>query len=187
MSDPFGPVTEDYSDLDSFGDQFKPQPAFRPGLDALADGDYTFEIVDAALARATNGDRVLNLGVRPNGGATYQYTYWLNKQEAINGLGADLVTLGIDASKWGRKDGPLLGKAIPDAVAKLPGIRFAGAKRQSPSKTNNKVYHNLYINARVKDGATGPAGPPPPTKHFDEFAKPPVTGGTVPQKSEIPW
>ena len=78
---------ETYDDLDGLlGEEFEPQQAIRPGIDALPDGPYEFEVLDAELTKAQNGDRICTLGLRVNSAAIVQHTYWLNRQIGMNRL-----------------------------------------------------------------------------------------------------
>src|SRR5262249_26413938 len=49
-SRPGGP-NDDFSDLESFNQDYRAEKPFGQGLDTLADGDYDFEIVSAELTR----------------------------------------------------------------------------------------------------------------------------------------
>jgi hypothetical protein len=152
MSDANG----DYSWLDARANDFKPEHAIRPGLEALADGDYDFEIVDAVLTTSHSGKDIINLGLSPNGGSAIQHTYWLENQ--LNAFGADCLTLGFQADKWGKQ--VPLSQAIPETLGKLIGVRFRGKKVTKASKDAGKVWHNLHINSRI-------SGRPMPV--FNEF------------------
>ena len=135
---------ESYDDLGEFDGEFSPQPAIRPGLDTLPDGSYEFEVLDAELTRAQNGDRICNLGLRANKSAVVQHTYWLNKQTNINRMGYDFGVLGLEI-------GAPLNETIPAAVAQLAGIKFKGVKT---SRTyQSKLYHDLHISSRVGGAA----------------------------------
>lgn len=176
-----------YDDLASFDDDYKPEKPFRPGIDTLADGDYEMEIVEANLAHASTGDRVLNLDLRVNGGTVVQHTYWLKTQAGMNSLGADLCTLGFDANKWGKTGGKSIKEALPESVKKLPGIRFKCTKKRRDGSGANagKVYHDIYINARIS-GRSMPAA----SSGFNELPdSAPVNPQPVgaPAGSPIPW
>lgn len=128
------------TDFSSFDDDFDPQPAIRPGIDTLPDGSYVFEVLDAELTRARNGDSICQLGLQVVGGGVVQQTYWLNKQSAVNRMGYDFGVLGLTVAAP-------LSETIPAAVAKLPGIKFRGTKT---SRTyEGKLYHDLNVSARV--------------------------------------
>lgn len=150
-----------FDDLDSFGAGYQPQAGFRPGADTLADGDYDCEIVDAALD-FIKGDRVLRLGLRTSIGRVVEYLYWLNRQEAVNRLGADLCVLGFDADRWGSANNRPLSVELPKAVAKLKGVRFRATKssRQGSGLNAARTFHDLYINCRLDGRPMPPLTPP---------------------------
>lgn len=171
MSAPYNPWAEqqqsggdDFSDLDSFGGQYKPEAAFRPGLDAIVNGPVDCEIVSATLERtAKSGDRVCRLVIRVVGGITVDWTQFLTQQSGMNRFCADLAALGFDADKWNTPGRPLSAE-VPKAVARLAGIKFRAVK--TSREYQNKVYHDLQINGRI-DGRpmpplTPPAAPIPP-------------------------
>lgn len=137
----------EYDDLNEFEGEFVPQPAIRAGLDSLPDGVYDFEIVDAELTKAQNGDRICCLGLRNNLGVLVQHTYWLTRQVAINRMGYDFEILG-------QPIGQPLSETIPAAVRKLPGTKFRGTKssRFVPGTNGKKdaTYHDLSISGRVQ-------------------------------------
>jgi len=125
-SRPGGPG-DDLSDLDSFGGSYEAKGAFRPNIDSLANADYDFEIVDAKLDRI-NTDRILRIGLRTSAGKVVEWTHWLNRQEGVNRLGAELVVLGFDADRWGPQHNRPLSVELPKAVLKLPGRKFRATK-----------------------------------------------------------
>ena len=164
-----------YDDLKSFDHEFVPEHAFRPDISTLSDGDYDFEIVNGDLTKANNGARILNLGVRANGGMVVQRTYWLTDNRGMNELGADLMLLGIDVKKWGSGPGKTsIADALPAAVKKLPGLRFRGGKRTETGK-DGKLYHKLYIGSLIVSAKPGTAAPPAAPVHSSQnFSEQPV-------------
>src|SRR5262245_15623629 len=107
-----------YDDLDNLGGEYQPRRGFALGIDTLPNGDYDFEIESAALDKI-NVDRVVRINLKTNLGKTVEWLHWLNKQEGVNRLGADLCVLGFDADKWGTAQGRPLSAEIPKAVQKL--------------------------------------------------------------------
>lgn len=155
---------DDLSDLSSFDSDFRPVQAVTPGIEALPDAIYDFEIVRADLSRAQNGSRIIEMHVRPNGGSTVQKTYWLNKQNGMNAFGADALTLGIDSSKWGEGAGKVsLVKALPAALAKMKGMRFRGTKASRVDK-EQKTWHELHIGSPIAAGTPMQPSKPMPTR-----------------------
>lgn len=135
------------TDFSSFDDDFTPQPAIRPDIKMLADGAYDFEVLDAQLTRAQNGDTICELGLKVSGGVI-QHTYWLNKQTNVNRMGYDFGVLGYPVSAP-------LSESIPAAVAQLPGTKFRGVK--SSRTYEGKLYHDLAVSTRL-GGTPMPAG-----------------------------
>lgn len=152
---------DDFSDFDNYGEQFKPKHAFRAGLDTLSNGDYDFEITDAALDRTTNGTRICRLGLKTSQGRQVESTYWLNKQQEFNKFGADVALLGFPSEKWGQPGHPL-SKVIPETVAKLQGLKFRATKssRQDSRPGNTTMYHELHIACRLDGRPMPPLTPP---------------------------
>lgn len=144
----------EFADLDSFAAEYKPDAGgFYPGLETINDGNYVFAIQAARLDRARNGDRILELHLRVAPG-TYvvQHTYWLNRQESMNRLAADLLSLGFDSDRWGTQDRPL-SKELPQAAERMKGLYFQGHK--SSNEANGKTYANLRIVGKAKPQSDG--------------------------------
>lgn len=156
----FGQGADGFDDLDGFGDEYRPQAGFRPGIETLASGDYDFEIIDACLDRARNNDRIVKLGLQTSAGRVVEHTYWLNKQESVNRFGADMAVLGFPAQTWGKQ--VPLSKAIPECVARLKGVKFRATKtaRDGTGLNAGKVYHDLYISCRIDGRPMPPLQPP---------------------------
>lgn len=151
-----------YADLDAYGAQAAPEHAFRPGIDTLANGDYEFEVENAALDQI-NSMRVmrLNLKVLPAARQVEQ-VYWLNRQEGVNGLLAEMAALGFPAHTWGSGPGKTpLSVAIPDCVGRLRGVRFRGSKTSRPGKQGGQSYHDLHISGRLGGAPMPPVTPTP--------------------------
>lgn len=158
----------EYDDLASFDDAFTPQQSsnFRPGLDALAPGSYDFTILSAALdITQKSQDRILRVELRVEQTAqVIEHCYFFQRQESVDRLGGDLATLGFDVGLWKPPHRPF-SKELPRALVQLPGRRFKGTKAVNPAKDNSgKLYHNLWINSRLPDGAVPPtsSGQSPP-------------------------
>jgi hypothetical protein len=135
---------------------FVPQAGRRPGLDALANGDYDMEIVEAELVHTEKSrDWILRTALRvlPAGGV-YEHVYFFRTLDAYNRLGADVVTLGFEAAQP-------FSQHIPGIVARLRGVRFRARKAESKGK-DGQVYHNLYINSRLAGTPMPTAGAPQP-------------------------
>ncbi len=153
----------DFSSLDYYGTEAQPQHAFKNKIDLLANGEYEFEITDAALDRI-NSDDVIRVGLKMQASA-FEYIYWLNKQNAINAFLAEMLALGYPANTWGSGAGKvLLSNAIPACVKTLPGKRFRAAKtsRDDTRSTPPKTYHEIRIigmagsRSMPSGGAAGP-------------------------------
>lgn len=174
MNDPFGPESYDY--LDSYENEYKPEHAVRPRLETLADGDYEFTILDAAIVHLVNKP-VLRAGLKVEGGGIIEHTWWHDSQDKFNAMAADLLSLGFPADKWG-KGGIPVKQGFPDAVAKMPGIRFKGAKRtERPTEGTyaGKVFHKLYISGRV----SGKPMPGPAAEFSNGPAAQPTKGPAI--------
>jgi hypothetical protein len=161
-----------FDDLNWFNEKYEPGYAFKAGIDQLANGDYDIEIVSARLKFAgQSADRVVETEIRIAGGAIYQFTWWLNKPEAVNRYGADMGVLGFPAAKWG-KEIPLA-QAIPDSVAKLPGIKFRahkGSREDTRPEKKGTWYHDLHVNARLSGTPMPAPATAPGGSTFNEFA-----------------
>lgn len=154
---------EDISaDLERFDRDFKPGSGQKPGLSMLADGEYDFRIVKAETAR-TEKKRdpivriVLQVLTKGNHyGTTLERVYFLGTLENTEILGADLVTLGIDADQWAAQ-GRKFSVELAPALLKIVGVCFMGKK--TTKKTDKATYHNLFINERIAPPATFPGLP----------------------------
>lgn len=138
--------TDDIVDeIAQFDREFAPQSGRRPGLDAMASGDYDLEIAEAELTRTEKTrEPLLRLALRvlPQGG-TYEHVYFFRTQDAVNRLGADLVTLGFPLAA-----NQPFSRQLPGVVGRLTGVRFR-AKKSETKADSGKVYHNLFINSRL--------------------------------------
>jgi hypothetical protein len=134
------------NEISHFDREFTPQSGRRQGIDSLANGDYDLEIAEAELTRTEKTREPLLrllLRVLPEGGV-YEHVYFFRTQDAVNRLGADLVTLGCPL-----EEKRPFSQQLPRAVAHLSGIRFRAKKAENKSADGGKTYHNLHINARL--------------------------------------
>jgi hypothetical protein len=173
----------DFADLDSFGGEYKPQAAFRPNLETLPNGEYDCEVVEATLDKINN-DRIIRVALRVGPGRVVEHLYWLNKQEGINRLGAELCVLGFDADRWGPAYNRPLSVELPKVVAKLKGMKFRAAKTSRKDNRpgyQDRVYHDLHISCRLDGRPMPPLAPP--------AAPTPAAAAAVPTGSddEIPF
>lgn len=191
---PFGNDPPDtYEDLAWFDQEYKPEASkFRPGLETLPDGPYDFEVTDAELKKSARQQmRILELGLKVNGGAVIQHAYFLDTQDQMNRLGADLCVLGIPADKWGKAGGVSVAVGLPQAVKQLPGIRFRGSKDHNTTEARDggqpKTFHNLRVLCRA--GGTPPPAPPANGSTFNEFAPSPAapSAPAIAGKEDPPW
>jgi hypothetical protein len=150
---------EQYDELNQFDQDFNPSPGRRPGLEALADGVYDFEVLSADLARTEKtNELVLRLGLKVLAtGLVVESTYFFRTQRNVDILGSDLCTLGLDSDQWKAPARPF-SRELPTALPRLRGVRFRGKKHQAENRQDpTKPYHNLYVNQRLD----GPSAPPP--------------------------
>ena len=147
-------------------------PVAIPSLENLADGSYDFTILTARIKETPQSrDHILECECRCDAtNQTVPLAWFIETDEQLGRAMGDLGTLGYPVATWGKAGGPPLEKAIPDAVATLPGKRFKGTKKTTTGKANGKTYHNLYVNSALPgvDPATlpasntpAPAGPAP--------------------------
>lgn len=148
--------------LADFDREYAPKESeFHPGPEILPDGLYTLEILSVALKRSPRaGTPIFAMVCRvvggPVGGAVLERGSVLTSQQNIDRLGADLVTLGLDAGEWKAEKGRPFSKELVANMARLPGKKFVAQKKANES--DGKVYHNLYINSLVS-GAAMPQTP----------------------------
>jgi len=154
------------ADLQTFDtEDFKPadRNAFRCGLDVLQEGNHDFTVQGGEFRKA-GANTIFALVLRSETQNTIcERPYWLSRQEEGERLAADLMVLGFDTDHWKAPERPF-SKEIWKVVPQLAGIRFKGTKKTNPNKNDpSKVYHNLYINARLP--GTGAVGSAAPTSH----------------------
>ncbi len=142
---------QQYGELDGYADDYKPERAFKAGIDTMPNGDYECLITAAALDQTTSG-LIVRISLQTTTDGMVEWTCWLNKQGGINGFAADLKTLGFDSHKWGRQRP--LSVEIPKAVGQLQGIRLRGRKssRQVKSMTpggESTTYHDFRVLSRI--------------------------------------
>lgn len=156
----------DYADLDNFGGGAVPQHAFAPGLNTLADGAYDMVFGTCKLDKA-EGASIVRCAIHVDN-RVIEHTYWLNRQQSVNGFLAEMAALGFPAQQWGSGPGKTaLSLAIPWCVAQLEGVRFRAVKshRDVPAKPawagqpakEAATYHDLHISGRLGQGAPMPA------------------------------
>lgn len=167
------PVNFDF--LDQYGTEAKPiaKSNIKPGLEVVPDGPHEFTITGKELKKNDQYGEILELVLRVDDGIEVQRGWWINSQENVNALLADLGCLGFPVQTWA---GPQFKNHFAAALPKLIGLRFQGAKTTRPNKDKpEKPYVNLYITGLVRAG-----GMPAPQPGFNEFAKSPA-----PQQSAL--
>jgi hypothetical protein len=144
----------DFSELDALQAEYEPLKggAAMPGPEILPDGTWEFEIVNAELTETpkqhqTIGRLQLRVLSGPAAGRMLERATFFNRQEAVNYLGGELMSLGVDSSRWTDKS-KHLSEHIQEAFARIRGARFKGTKVTNTS--DGKPYHNLYINSLVQ-------------------------------------
>lgn len=161
--------------LDQFGAEAKPvaKSNIKPGLEVLKDGPHEFVVVSQGIKNTNQHGQILELVLRVDDGVEIQHGWWLNSQDNVNALLADMGCLGFATNTWA---GPHFKSHFAAALPKLVGLRFAAAKSTRPNKDNPaKPYVNLYITGLVKS-----ASMPAAAAGFNEFAAPPSPGNGVP-------
>lgn len=149
------------SELAGFDEQYETASAgtgYREGLDSLPDGSYDFTILECDLRRV-NGKAICELAIKTGCGRECNHTYWLNRQENIDRFGSDLAVLGFSTQKCDKAKGAKFSEVLAEAIPKIPGLRFRGKKFSKQGE--DKIFHNLYINAALKpaDGREMPKAP----------------------------
>lgn len=139
-------------DLTEFDE--KAVPLGRIELATLPDGDYTLQIVKAALRQSEKkGTRICNMKCTvlssPGGkldGATIERPSFLTSQEAMNMLLADCGKLGFDSDQWKMTNNRPASQELPRALELMAGVKFSAEKKQSGT------FHNINIKERLEDG-----------------------------------
>jgi hypothetical protein len=154
----------DFSELDKLQAGYEPQKPGNqmPGPEVLPDGPGEFEILGAELTETPKQHQTIaRLEIKALSGAAagriFERPTFFNRQEAVNYLGGELMSLGVDSTRWQDKSKPL-SQHIRESLALLKGIRFKGTKATNSS--NGQTYHNLYINGRAAS-TPGQATPAP--------------------------
>lgn len=147
-------------------------------IDDLPDGEYVFEI-SSGDAMETNSGPLVKLKLMifapgsPHDGGKIDRDYWLTEKDRDTGdrvkstrnidlLKKDLKTLGFDCENWTRGNNRPFSVELDRAMGVISGVRFHGKKSSKPKDNKpGESWHNLYVNARVKDdgrpAAFGPA------------------------------
>jgi hypothetical protein len=149
-----GEAMSDFSDLDALQADYEPLTggAQNPGPEILPDGSWEFEIVSAELTETpktneTIGRIQLRVLSGPAAGRLLERATFFRRQEAVNYLGGELMSLGVETSRWADKSKPL-SQHIEEAFVSIRGARFKGTK--VTNTVNGKPYHNLSINSLVQ-------------------------------------
>jgi hypothetical protein len=159
-----------FDQLEVFDDDFKPASPVGGEIQAadLADGEYTFEIVEAKI-KMPKGNTLLELLLQvltpgDHEGKTLAQTYWLNDPEDAARVGRVLLNLGFDADRWQKALGRPFSKELPKAVRLLPGLRVQATKKinevAATATKPARTFHNIYLNKRAPtDGKPATFGP----------------------------
>ena len=171
-------MSEEYGDIDRWQESYNPQTGFLPGPDSLDEGTYDFVILDADLSKMTNGGSVFRLTLQvlsgPRAGLRIERPTWFERQESIDYLGGEMVTLGMGAD-WGRRGKPL-SQEIRETCPLLRGVRFTGLRKNGKAKRPGEAgFPNLYINARLAGGEMPPPYTPPARSHASESSYVPAS------------
>ena len=144
--------------LSQFDDTFQPMaPGRTPNVDALADGEYTMEIISAELVTTPKtGEAILRWIYKIHAGESYvgnriEAATFFRNAEACNMLGADLLVLGIPTNDWKASAGKPFSKMLPECLPGLSGIHFAATKISRV--VGSKTYHNIRIKTRTEPAA----------------------------------
>lgn len=159
------------NDISQWDNDYKPQHAILPGLEALQNGDYDFEIESAILARTpSTNETILRVALKVGSGLLVERAYFFKTQQSANQLGMDLCLMGFDCH--GRR---AFSQEFRDVLPLLKGARFRGRKSSRVGK-DNKDYHDLLVLTPAGRTASKPVAPP--TAAVAEPA--PVYNGEVP-------
>jgi hypothetical protein len=190
MSD-FWDAIEPYNNVAPAEREGGPQ---RSDVGTLPEGDYEFEVADAAQKMGGRKDQpaqpMLVLGCRvvlpsTHAGLVLERLYWLSDEGAVGRCFADLVILGMDGTT---QFGPTLKEFLP----KLPGRRFKGTRKDGGvNQKTGGPFHNLYVN-QLLGGAAMPQPrvpqqqPPRPPRSAAQMAAPSLPNGNT-DDSPIPF
>ena len=163
----------DFNIFDSYQDEFVPQRAFRSRIEDIPNGDYELAFKEAAF-EFLKRKPVLKVYLQITGGTEFEHVWWLERQEGLNTLGADMVALGFDVDRQ-VKAGKNLGDVFKAIAPQLVGLKFKARKTSREDNRPDKkgvFYHELKITCRVAGGSAMPTGP----AAFNEFQQPAAAG-----------
>lgn len=145
-----------FADIDQWGQDVKPQQAFRPGPEALPEGIYHLKVTGAELATVKDDRVVFRLSLAvvggPYDGVEIDYTTFLDSQGRLDRLAGDLLTCGLtDVPQWGKRGKPW-SQELRDGCGRLAGRKIIG-HRKNNTGDNGKTYSNLNI-VGASTGAT---------------------------------
>jgi hypothetical protein len=162
------PKSQDFADLDGYGDQFCPEHQVKSSVKDLPIGTYDCEITHAVLERTRNENKpIVRIVLTVTGAGELEWSFILNKQFWVNELCAELVVLGFDAHKWGPKNNRPLSVEIPKALARCAGIRFRARRKDgeptaaSPGVAAQDGFRSFNALCRI-GGQPMPSVTPPP-------------------------
>lgn len=151
-------------DLNFLGDTDENFGQMTGKLDGITDGDYDFEINEAAhKIKTEKGMLILEINMEiltpgKHQGAKVQHAMFITDRDSANRVGKDLTTLGFDCEEWTKANSRPFSQEILKVAKVLKGLRFKGKK--ATNKSDGKVYHNLYVNKRLEnDGKPARLGP----------------------------
>lgn len=139
--------------LDQFDSGFKPENEYNiPQISVLTNGAYRL-LVRSVDLKPTKSGTILRWRLEVKEGPSHvglivEHVHFLDSQEGVNRLGADLMLLGIPVNEWTVANGRPFSQQLPIAVQTMRGIEIAAEKTSSDGRDNNKVYH--YLNFRSK-------------------------------------
>lgn len=148
----------------SWLDDFDPTQLVKK-LDDLLDGEYNCAIEKAKLKHLVTKEMMvleLSLEILTPGrdqGSRVQHSVFVKRDPESQGRFAELLAiLGFDVKEWKKDNGRPFSEEVIKIPVVLEGMRFHAKK--STSTSNNKTYHNLFINKRdASDGKPSIIGP----------------------------
>lgn len=160
-------MSDVFDELESFDTAYAPKAPegnFRPGVEALPDGNYNLEITGAALEKSQKqGKLIFRLDLRVLGGqlngTLIDWGQVLSVQQNADILGSTLMRLGVNADAW-RVPPMTFSKGLRELIERrrLVGVKFYA------KKSTEGQYARLYVNALLSGTAAMPAaGIAPPT------------------------
>lgn len=161
-------MADDFSEIDKMAGGYNPTTGQLPGAEVLPEGSYEAEIIRSELVKTPNTQEpiykmVLRILSGPKAGVVFERPTFFRNDRSLDFLGGDFITLGIDASQWGKR-GKSWSQELLAAAPQLKGLKVIGKRQDGKVQADGSPgFPNFYLVSKLATSSTkapAPAGLP---------------------------